>query len=117
MIDDYCPVELDGASGHRCMCYHPPGHHGGHECRCGHYWGIDWDAMSYDQQWDFLGLPDVRGYVAAYRMNKLVQGFAAALKPVADEWNRMAKSIADAFRDAYGFDPDEPNAYGLAGEK
>lgn len=60
MIDDYCPVTLDGAPAHRCLCYHPPGHHGGHECRCGHYWGIDWDAMSYDQQWRFLGLPAVR---------------------------------------------------------
>ncbi|MEE2058956.1 hypothetical protein [Rhodococcus artemisiae] len=59
MTHDYCPATIDGAPAHRCLCYHQPNHHGGHECRCGHYWGIDWDAMSYDEQWRFLGLPDV----------------------------------------------------------
>lgn len=117
MIDDYCPEKHAGTPGHTCLCYHQPNHHGGHECRCGHYWGIDWNTMTYDQEWDFLGLPDVRSYVASYRMNKFGKDVTSALKPVADEWNRLTKSIADAFRDVYGTDPDDPTAYGLAGEK
>ena len=59
MTHAYCPAKHAGTPAHTCLCYHQPAHHGGHECRCGHYWGINWNTMTYNEQWQFLGLPPV----------------------------------------------------------
>lgn len=63
MTHAYCPAKHAGTPAHTCLCYHQTGHHGGHECRCGHYWGINWNAMTYDEQWRFLGLPNVKQWI------------------------------------------------------
>ena len=52
----YCEVVSQEVPAHRCLCWEAPRHVGEHRCLCGHVWGV-WDAMSYDEQRQFLGLP------------------------------------------------------------
>lgn len=109
MTHAYCPAKHAGTPAHTCLCYHPPGHHGGHECRCGHYWGIDWDAMTYGQQWRFLGLPEVSPPLPTYMEVAAaisaachMLGDAVGVQINDDEWDfsEMGREAIQAFLEA-----------------
>ena len=59
MTFTYCDARHDGTPVHRCLCRHRHGHTGPHGCVCGHDWGIDWNHLTYDQQRELLGLPEL----------------------------------------------------------
>lgn len=75
-----------------------------------------WEDMTYDQQRVFLGLPDVRGYVARESFRRMGNHMRDVVAPAFVDMGRAFAQGLDAIRAAY-----EPELiqrdYGLAGEK
>jgi len=94
----YC-IEKVGGTQHTCLCTALAHHIGGHRCACGHTWGDPWHEMTYDQQRELLGLPDVRLLVTMERMrtglNRMQKQFNTLGESISETWNLLREHVQD----------------------
>lgn len=80
---------------------------------------MKFEEMTYDQQREFLGLPNVSVYVLNYRLGSMFRGVSKSFGEFADvfqpQWERFAQNMQVAF--AVLPPDDRPQVYGLAGSK